>query len=66
MSTTARKTRKRGGEKFVRIPKIGTPIEERAQNKPYTHKNVTTGEWIFALTAAARKRLAAHKAITES
>lgn len=29
MSTRARKARKRSGEKFVREPKVGTPLEER-------------------------------------
>lgn len=29
MSNTSRKLRKRSGEKFVRVPKVGTPIEER-------------------------------------
>lgn len=30
MSTTARKARKRAGEKFTRTPKIGTPLLDRA------------------------------------
>ncbi len=30
MSTTARKARKAAGVKFVRTPKVGTPIAERA------------------------------------
>ena len=30
MSTAARKARKRAGEKFVRIPKVGTPFELRS------------------------------------
>lgn len=29
MSTAARKIRKRSGEKFVRIAKVGTPLEDR-------------------------------------
>lgn len=31
MSTTARKARKRAGIPFVRIPKVGTPIGDRAE-----------------------------------
>lgn len=30
MSTTERKARKRAGVKFERIPKVGTPLTERA------------------------------------
>jgi len=31
MATANRKARKASGEKFVRVPKVGTPLEERAE-----------------------------------
>ncbi len=34
MSTYARKTRKRSGEKFAKAPKIGTPLEDRSLGQP--------------------------------
>jgi len=34
MSTKARKARKSAGVKFVRTPKVGTPVTERAENQP--------------------------------
>lgn len=57
MSTTARKARKKSGEKFVRQPKVGTPVQDRAENQPMPHTH--DGRLRTGITAAGKRRLTA-------
>ena len=54
MSNAARKARKRAGEKFVKAPKVGTPIELRAIPQVMKHDPVF-GYGVFPSNRAAKK-----------
>lgn len=56
MSNAARKARKRAGIKFIREPKVGTPVGLRIENQLYLHPKRG-----LKLTAAARRRLRARE-----
>lgn len=43
MTNTARKARKRAGEKFTRVPKVGTPLSERSIRMAHDQNGQTFG-----------------------
>jgi len=63
MSTATRKARKRAAVPFSRVPKVGTPVDERAENQP---RDLNGTAWLkqprFGITSHVAARLGARSA----